>query len=303
MKQSILKISLLAGALIFTACSKMHMGDAGSSSSSNGIIGGNDVAANDDISKTTVQIYTIQTQRDNLGHTSISGVAGCTGSILAKDIILTAAHCTTENPNYIILYFSAVPPKDMRAFLNSIPSNPLVRRVTGGKVGDNWPKLTAGKTTDWGDIALLKFRGGLPASYKTAQLLPENIALHAQQSITLAGFGITDGLKETPPTSLLKVDVDILDPNFSKSEMMLDTRNGKGPCHGDSGGPAYVSVNNQRYVAGTTSRADDKTDPKGLCIGDTVYTKVQPYAAWIENSMKILQSPKFKPVMIPQPRG
>ncbi|MGZ3746965.1 MAG: S1 family peptidase, partial [Pseudobdellovibrionaceae bacterium] len=259
-------------------------------------------SAKEDIAKITVQLFTLQVQHDNLGRLSISGISGCTGSILADDIILTAAHCTTDNPNYIILYFSPVPPDNMQDFISSIPTNPLVRRVVGGKVGNNWPKLTPNQETDWGDIALLKFKGGLPAGYQAAQLLPPNIELKAQEPVTLAGFGITDGVKETEPSQLLKVDVSILDPNFSKSEMIVDSGKGSGPCHGDSGGPAYVSVNGQHYISGTTSRADAKTDPKGLCIGDTVYTKVQPYTGWIKGAMKLLQSPAFKPALIPQPQ-
>jgi hypothetical protein len=310
MGKPLLITALLTGILTLAACSKMHLGTEDNpmsiqedSASSRGIVGGSGVSAKDDISKITVQIFTLRTQRDNSGQLSIKGIAGCTGSILAKDIILTAAHCTTDNPHYIILYFSSVPPKDMSEFISSIPTNPLVRRVIGGKVGTNWPKLTASQTADWGDIALLKFQGGLPVDYQSAQLLPENVELKAQQPVTLAGFGITDGVKETQPTSLLKVEVSILDPNFSKSEMIIDSGNGKGPCHGDSGGPAYVTVNGQRYVSGTTSRSDEKTDPKGLCIGDTLYTKVQPYTSWIKSSMKTLQSPKFKPELIPQPQG
>jgi hypothetical protein len=181
--------------------------------------------------------------------------------------------------------------------------DPLVRRVVGGKVGSAWPKLKANQNTDWGDIALLRFEGGLPEGYQLAQLLPKEQELKAQQTVTLAGFGLTDGVHNTQTDKLLRVDVPIADPNYSRSEMLIDSGKGKGPCHGDSGGPAYVTIKGQHYVAGTTSRADSKTDPLGQCIDDTIYTKVQPYLTWIKNSMKALQSPDFKPALIPQPRG
>ncbi|MBS1972362.1 MAG: trypsin-like serine protease [Bdellovibrionales bacterium] len=304
MTKSLLTSTLLASVLALTACSKMHAtGDevlsGDQSEQTSGIVGGSAVAATEDIAKITVQIFTLQTTVDQNGQVKVAGIAGCTGSLLANNIVLTAAHCTAANPNYIFLYFSS-----KSADLKTLSlKDPLVRRVVGGKVGSAWPKLTQNQQSDWGDIALLRFEGGLPEGYQLAQLLPKEQELKAQQTVTLAGFGLTDGVHNVQTDKLLKVDIPIADPNYSRSEMLVDSGNGKGPCHGDSGGPAYVTINGQHYVAGTTSRADSKTDPLGQCIGDTVYTKVQPYLTWIANSMKALQSPTFKPAAIPQPRG
>ncbi|WP_413290517.1 S1 family peptidase [Bdellovibrio sp. HCB337] len=304
MTKSLITTALLTSALALTACSKVHNTEGTVQGQSfKGIINGETVSASDDIAKTTVQIFTFQVAHDDAGRALVRGVAGCTGTLLAEDILLTAAHCTTENPYYIILYFSNEAPKDFKAFMASINTNPLVRRVVGGKVGTQWPKLVSGKVGDWGDIALLKFEGGIPEGYQLAELLPAKEKLAVDQPITLAGFGITDGIKQTPSTQLLKVDVTILDPTYTKTEMVIDSGD-KGPCHGDSGGPAYVTGSDgKKYVAGVTSRADVRNDPRGLCIGDTLYTKVQPHAAWIKRSMKSLQSPTFKPALIPQPQG
>lgn len=306
MKNTLITTALLSGALSLTACSKVEMAGNSAedqSSFSSGIVSGETVAASEDIAKTTVQIFTFQVYRDDAGRVGVAGVAGCTGTLLANDILLTAAHCTTANPYYIVLYFSTEAPKDMKEFVASVPTNPLVRRVVGGRVGTNWSKLQSGQAADWGDIALLKFEGGIPVGYKLANLLPPKEQLKVQQPITLAGYGLTNGVLKTPSTKLLKVDVSILEPNHSRTEMVIDSGD-KGPCHGDSGGPAYVTGSDgKKYVAGVTSRADVRNDPRGLCIGDTLYTKVQPHAAWIKRSMKSLQSPAFKPALIPQPQG
>jgi hypothetical protein len=307
MKQSLRSLTLastfIASIIALTACSKVHVaGESevnGAVTSSDAIVGGVPVAAEEDVAKTTVQIFNFIVQHDMFGRVvGIRGIAGCTGTLLANDILLTAAHCTNENPNYMLLYFSKDVPKD---FDEIIPSNPLVRRVVGGKVGDAWPKITAKQVDNHGDIALLKFSGGIPEGYQVASLLPARQVLKVQQPITLAGFGITDGITHAKTDKLLKVDVTILNPKFSRTEMLIDSGL-KGPCHGDSGGPAFVKgTDGKQYVAGVTSRADQATDPKGLCIGDTVYTKVQPHAAWIKRSIASLQSPDFKPELIPQP--
>jgi len=305
MTKSLLTTSLLISVFALSACSQSSFTNdsfevpAEDSSASSGIVGGTKVEANDEIAKTTVQIYTLQTEKDYFGNERMVGIAGCTGSILAENIVLTAAHCTAEKPEYIFLYFGT-----QAADLKTLKMNdPRIRRVVGGKVGSNWAKLTANQLVDNGDIALLRFDGGLPEGFQLAQLLPKEHVLKAQQPVTLAGFGLTDGVRNVRSDKLLKVNITILEPAFSKTEMIVDSGEGKGPCHGDSGGPAYVTVNGKSYVAGATSRAESKTDPLGKCIGDTVYTKVQPYLTWIKSSMRVLQSPTFKPQPIPQPRG
>ena len=81
--------------------------------------------------------------------------------------------------------------------------------------------------------------------------------------------------------------------------MKIDNTNGKGACHGDSGGPAYVQDKNGNvFLAGVTSRADEATDPEGKCIGKTIYTKVQPYLTWISTeSDKLNNDPNYGKVI------
>lgn len=307
MKQSLTKISfVLTGLIALGACTKPAMNDSTGidalETKTSSIVNGTPVAADDDIAKSTVQIYTLIAQTDAEGNPARPAIAGCTGSIIAEDTILTAAHCTTWDPSNIFLVFSPKTPANLRESLAKFRGHPLMRQVTSGQVPNLWPRLTEHKIANWGDIAVLHFKGGLPAGYKVAELLPSHAVLKEKQPLVLAGFGITDGIKQTRTTELLKVDVSILKPDFSKSEMMIDSGT-QGPCHGDSGGPAYVNFAGHTYISGVTSRADLDTDPGGLCIGETIYTKVQPYLFWIHQSMKALREPSYVKTEIPQPQG
>ena len=180
----------------------------------------------------------------------------------------------------------------------------MVRRVAAGVAGPAWKDLHDGQDTNWGDISILRFTGGLPDGFAPATLAAKDLQLKSNEDILLAGFGLTDGVNKTQATQMNKVTVKIMDPNFSDTEMKVGNTPGKGPCHGDSGGPAYVTATDGTSVlAGITSRADTETDPKGQCIGNTIYTKIQPYLSWIsDESNKLNNDPQYGTV-IQQPAG
>jgi secreted trypsin-like serine protease len=54
------------------------------------------------------------------------------------------------------------------------------------------------------------------------------------------------------------------------------------PCYGDSGGPAYLSVNGDLYLAGVISRLTRRTAAdKELCSGGCIYTRIDRFEDWI----------------------
>ena len=102
---------------------------------------------------------------------------------------------------------------------------------------------------DENDIALIRFQGGLPAGYAPAPLLgaDETDVLENGAEVTLAGFGRTIGdesqLKKGEDDGsgvLRKVQTTIRDAHHGNTEVIVEQSDGKGACHGDSGGPAFV---------------------------------------------------------------
>jgi secreted trypsin-like serine protease len=113
--------------------------------------------------------------------------------------------------------------------------------------------------------------------------------------VTLAGYGEIDGRQHLGAKGLNKVQVTIADPNFAPSEVMMDQRNGKGACHGDSGGPAYATgANGQLFLFGATSRLVN--DPNNTCGVYTVFSKLQSAAMmkFINDAVTDLLKPKGK---------
>jgi secreted trypsin-like serine protease len=61
-----------------------------------------------------------------------------------------------------------------------------------------------------------------------------------------------------------------------------------GPNFGDSGGPAYISVNGERKLAGIISRPAARQRP--FCKGLTIFTRVDAFAPWIRALIAKLRS-------------
>lgn len=288
--------------LILAACGSQDRGTV-SSTASAGIIGGTAVGPQGPINFSTVQILHPSVTRDTQGHLMVSGLSTCTGTLVAPDIILTAGHCSASNPKQLLLVFSNEVPSDLKKFFSTLEQNPQVRRVVAGVSAPNWEHLSADTTQNWGDISLLRFTGALPDGYVPARLIPSQLSLSAQQPVILAGFGELDGVNRTRATELMQVAVNIADPNYSETEMQIDNSGGRGACHGDSGGPAYVTVDGKLYLAGVTSRADINSDPKAVCIGKSIYTKVQSYLSWMSAEIQKLDSDSSYGAVIAEPPG
>src|SRR5262249_60589750 len=151
----------------------------------------------------------------------------CTGTALARDLVLTAAHCVTRPVDYQIkAYQTGV----------AIP----VRAITRHPRFD-YASYAASRAT--ADVALLKLAAPLPDIVIPASLAaPRRVTVG--ETLTIAGFGVTiagtaRGLGQ-PRMATLTVTGN---PGSLQIRLYdIATRNvqaGLGGCTGDSGAPAY----------------------------------------------------------------
>ena len=229
------------------------------SSEDNLIIGGHLVTKKSEIAATTVSL--LDTRQGTL----------CTASILSDDVAVTAAHCIDGDPNDMQLSFG---PKSA-----GLETRPIVEMIASA----NWESHRHDEFNN-GDIALVKFFGGLPKGILPVTLMKMNHHLRDGEIVTLAGFGITNG-SGSGAGKLRSVEVKIAKAQYSQTEVSIDQTKRKGACHGDSGGPAFIQDNNGGLqIWGITSRGIN--DPSNLCIGESVYTRIQPYARWINSVVR-----------------
>ena len=233
------------------------------------IVGGTTVTAGAQEAETTVAF--------------LSGGGLCTASIIAKDLAVTAAHCVLDESG------NPVAASDMALiFATKISKLSARTEVLGAEFN---PKFLEPNDSgvDMGDIAIIRFSGGLPPGYAVASLLPASAALTDGESVELAGYGVTEMVKQSGAGTLRKVNVPIKDAGFGQTEVLLDQTAGKGACHGDSGGPAFVRNSKGLFLWGITNRGNPDSAPDD-CVHFSVYTKINSYKSFLTQASTTLRS-------------
>lgn len=223
--------------------------------SGEGIIGGTDVLWADKINESIVGVY------------DDAGGQLCTGTLVAQNIVLTAAHCIGYDHDAMYIVFdNLISPLSKMAKAERIEESPYYR-------GRRFEK------TDRNDLALIRFTTPLPKGYKPARFLsgPQNIANGT--SVYIAGYGYNDAAKESGQGTLRKTTVKIINAAFGTSEVLVNQTEGSGACHGDSGGPAFIKIKDEYFLWGVTSRGVE--DEKQLCNTYAAYTNLFAHQVWI----------------------
>lgn len=258
-------VSLLAMMALLSSCGKNQNEQLILSSQQDNIIGGQEISSiNDPVAKSTVLVY----------DTVAKGI--CTGSLLGNNIVLTAAHCIGRQPQNMLIIFTQN---------SKTATKDLARAVTGAVTNKLWAiSNKAGK--DHGDIALIKYSGATPAGYTAATLLPNPAYLKNGSMILLAGFGISNGTTKQGAGVLRQVMTLISNAQFSQTEIQVEQRSGRGACHGDSGGPAFIVAGGNYFLWGVTSRGYQDREDK--CNQFGVYTNAFVYYKWIQDTSRAL---------------
>ncbi len=242
-----------------------------------GIVGGEDATGSETFSKHIVGLYDAKVG------------AICTASILSPTILVTAAHCVESEPAALRVVFG----KDFNS------KDMVVKPVEAYQVSPIWPFRQA-QELNTGDIALVKFSGGLPAGYAPVKFLTDVTKLSDNMDVLLAGYGASKVVQVQDPRTgglvsdhqeagkLRFVTTTIKKVAYTKSEFLTESSKGKSACHGDSGGPAYVEIDGELVVIGVTSRSVG--DEQDMCNVSAAYTSIPFYATWIASTSKQLNA-------------
>jgi len=156
--------------------------------------------------------------------------ASCTGAVLTRDLVLTAAHCVAPKSDYAIVVFDVTGPKIV----------PISRIELHPRFDPD--HFRTRKPTP--DLALVKISAPLPATFRAARLARDGTAPRAGDSFTLAGYGVTaegDGASagKLNTLTLPAIGNTIDDTGVIMVRLAANGAKSAGACTGDSGGPVY----------------------------------------------------------------
>ncbi|WP_413585245.1 S1 family peptidase [Bdellovibrio sp. HCB274] len=257
------------------------------------ITGGSPVEPNTSVALRSVGIFNIKTAN------------ACTGTLIAKDVVLTAGHCVVSKKENLIVIFDTQFPNKVGETEKINPAN--IRTIKSMAFHDDF-KIIDESGSQYGDIGIIKLDAPAPENFLITPLLQDATFIRAGDTITLAGFGysmektkVTDRNDPDLPAAiaegrgfcnnyktkcilqlvagdgvLRKVQVTVA--SMRTKDMILNESNQQATCSGDSGGPAFVDINGQTVLAGLTSRTLSDEDC-GSAQG--VKTLVPYYYQWI----------------------
>ncbi|HSR76465.1 MAG TPA: trypsin-like serine protease [Xanthobacteraceae bacterium] len=202
----------------------------------------------------------------------------CTGVALARDLVLTVAHCVTPGADYKLVEHDA-------------KQQPVLRDVA--KIARHpqfeLKALLGHRAT--ADVALLKL--AQPADLAPARLMPSPEPVAVGDRFLVAGYGVavrgdgrTGGQVRAATLSATGqpggLQIRLLDPNAGST-------GGFGACTGDSGAPVFTT-SEPLTVIGLVSWSTGPGMTEG-CGGLTGVTPLVRYRGWIVDQAAKLGSP------------
>jgi secreted trypsin-like serine protease len=213
----------------------------------------------------------------------------CSGTLVAKNVVLTAAHCLNKNKDtsQILVGFTTDILCDWGqknysrfAYGSAKVIHPLYQGLTQDphSIGYDFGLLKLDRDAPW-------FANPLPVEMNQVRWAYEPSIYVAGSGVTLSG-GVQDDsdpmlrIVQVQPALIKQAewDVEASSKGLYKELVYFDESHGSGACSGDSGGPALVKRASGYAVAGVASFVS------GKCAGEIAYSELYSLKQWLKES-------------------
>jgi len=198
----------------------------------------------------------------------------CSGTLLGADLVLTAAHCTDDQPVEVIV--GAV---DL-----SEPGG-QIRKVSWSKSYPHW--------TEQYDVGVVMLEHPVFAKQRAiASGCSTRDQLVRGTMLDIVGFGLTTAAGTGDNTSLHQAKMPVTDPDCTRDPAcaaaiapggeFVAGGHGTDACFGDSGGPVYITTALGPALIGVVSRGLASSPQP--CGDGGIYVRADKVVDWIEST-------------------